>query len=105
MWIKVHDSLDPNLKSLAIQLLSGDESAYRPMLDAAMENVTGKGERITPQYVEALEDELREIRKVLLFSKEVGDALALYDEDTQEFFERYSTLERHARQLNRQGLS
>lgn len=53
--------ITPDLRLLAIRLLEGDPSAADPLVDCYLENRKG-GERITPHYVELLEDTLNRFR-------------------------------------------
>jgi hypothetical protein len=99
----VDENLPTDLLLLCERVLSGDTSAADPMVDCYLENRTG-GETITPAYVNALEDTLREFRRLFIH---IDPAYELVTIDAGELINlsiRYHQTERMGRTLNRQGL-
>jgi hypothetical protein len=107
-WVTVSDDLPADLKALCLLVLKGDDSAVRPLLDCALENTKSK-ESVTVNYVHMLEDTLRDWKTRL----KLGTAIEIHVQGmgtyhsvpSTDLYRQYFTLERHARQLNRQGLS
>jgi hypothetical protein len=109
LQIEIDENLNPDLKKLAFAVLSGDASAINPMVDCYIENMK-EGPRITPDYVETLEDCLHNIGNMLLKARDRGDDpynndARLYDYEVGLIYKDLFNLERYARTLGRMGLS
>lgn len=106
--VEIDDALPLDLRLLALSVLKGDQSAVMPLLDCMMENAKG-ATRVTPAYVEMLEDYLLEVRR--FFASALADtprhySLTMCDVDViYRLKDDYFKLERVAHSLNRTGLS
>lgn len=62
-------SLPMEATALANAVLKGDELAAGVLADCVLENYNGGGGHITKQYVDHLEDALRETKRVLIHAR------------------------------------
>ncbi len=113
-----HFDVDPTLSSdlflLAKAVLSGDQTAALLLADCVAESWNSGGrQRITPEYVDRLEDLLMSVKATLHstaltyegdISTTYGDCYIEKSEATI-FHHNLFQMEQQARSLNRQGLS
>jgi hypothetical protein len=89
-------------------VLRGQTDAVYPLVDCFIENMKGTRNRITPQYVEALEDALRDLHRTLrrhtYTDKHNVKYCGLVSTQLAEFDAAYFRLNSTARSLGRFGL-
>jgi hypothetical protein len=99
-------AIPTDLRLLAEAVLNGDESAAMPLCDCLMENWKGK-ERITPEYVNVLEDVLHSIHVTLMTADHKAKdmmSVKIGQYDYNVFISNYWKLVSMGAALNRQGL-